>query len=576
MSTKEAIATQIEERRRCINAILSSKSSKKIVVAGAGTGKTYTFREILKGNPGGNNIALTFINSLTNDMASVLGALAEVKTFHAYCKKILHEQNGKVELYPFLTQIIEEDAFYLNLELNAFDKQFQILDEESDEIAFYLMRGDYYDAVSFNDSVYRLYKQLQEKPDIIPKFNQILIDEFQDFNPLEVAFINELENRGNVLIVGDDDQSVYGGRCASPDYLRQKYYSGEYEIFELPFCRRCPEVIVNAANTLISSSEMNGHLIGRVKKRFECYISTKEPDNTRFPNIYTARCTTGKVVAKYAGKVIRSITPEDIEESWREGSEYSSVLVTGPKQYLTIIHKELADEYPQMVYKRSEQPRLTVVDGYNALLNDPKANIGWRILVNFYFERTSVSKFIQKSEEEVHFLDILDNSFIRKQESVVQTIRSIKQGQDFNREELQQHTGALYDEIVEYYSPTETHEEEQIDKTKPSILLSSFVGCKGLSAGHVIIIGANNESIPRDPKNIRDIEIAQFLVALTRTRKQCHIVSNKWLIAPFVNGAYQNPADVTSFLSWINSALIENLGNLSAKDFISFQENPLT
>lgn len=321
MNIEETISAQINERRECINAILSSKSNKKIVLAGAGTGKTYTFREVLKANSDGKNIALTFINSLTADMHSVFGDLAEVKTFHAYCKKILHEQNGKVELFPYLTQIIEEDADYLGLELRDFDKKFQILDEKSSEVAFYLKRGDYYDAVSFNDSVYRLYKKLQKKSDIIPTFNQILIDEFQDFNPLEVAFINELESKGNILIVGDDDQSVYEGRCASPNHLREKYHSGEYERFELPFCGRCPEVIVNAANALLNNAEETGHLRGRVKKRFECYISLKKTDNTRFPKIYTARCTVGKVVAKYIDEVIRNIDTEDIEESWKEGSE---------------------------------------------------------------------------------------------------------------------------------------------------------------------------------------------------------------------------------------------------------------
>ena len=129
MNIKEIISAQKEERRKCIDAILSSKSKKKIILAGAGTGKTYTFREVLKANSDGNNIALTFINSLTADMNSVFGNLAEVKTFHAYCKKILHEQNGKVELFPYLTQIIEEDAVYLGLVLRDFDKKFQILHE---------------------------------------------------------------------------------------------------------------------------------------------------------------------------------------------------------------------------------------------------------------------------------------------------------------------------------------------------------------------------------------------------------------------------------------------------------------
>ena len=480
-------------------------------------------------------------------MDSVFGDLAEVKTFHAYCKKILHEQNGKVELFPYLTQIIEGDADYLGLALRDFDKKFQVLDENSSEVEFYLKRGDYYDAVSFNDSVYRLYKKLQKESDIIPTFNQILIDEFQDFNPLEVAFINELESKGNILIVGDDDQSVYEDRCASPTYLRAKYSSSEYEKFELPFCSRCPEVIVNAANTLLQNAEENGHLEGRIRKRFECYIDKKGLDSTRFPKIYTARCTTGRVVAKYIDEVIRNIDDEDIKESWKEEDEYYTVLITGPKQYLLIIQKELADKYPQMVYKSSEQPILKVIDGYNALLNDAEANLGWRILVNFYFKRREIKNIIRRSDKGDRLTDILNNDFIQNQKKVVNIIRSIKQGQDFDEDELKKYTGNYYSEIVEYNSVKENEEEEPIDKTKPSILLSSFVGCKGLSAGHVIIVGANDGSIPKDPSNIMDIEIAKFLVALTRTRKQCHIVSDKWLIAPKINGVYQQANNKSIF-----------------------------
>lgn len=563
MNIKETISAQKEERAKCINVILSSKSNKKIIIAGAGTGKTYIFRELLKRNSDGNNIALTFINSLTDDMNSVFGDLAEVKTFHAYCKKILHKQSGKVELYPYLTQIIEEDADYLGLALLDFDKKFQMLDESSPEIAFYLKRGDYYDAVSFNDSVYRLYKKLLSEPRIIPTFNQILIDEFQDFNPLEVAFINELENKGNILIVGDDDQSVYEGRCASPIHLRAKYSSGEYEKFELPFCGRCPDVIVNAANTLLQNAEENGYLKGRIRKRFECYIDKKGSDSTRFPKIHTARCTTGRVVAKYIDEVIRNINDEDIKESWKEEDEYYTVLITGPKQYLNIIQKKLVDKYPQIAYKHSEQPSIEVTDGYNILLNEAKSNLGWRILIKFYLDRREIVDIIRKSDKGQQLTDILSKDFIQQQEKVVGIIRSIKQDQDFDEDELKKHAGDYYNKIVKYYYLTDNKEEEPIDKTKPSILLSSFVGCKGLSAGHVIIVGANDSSIPKDPTNIRDIEIAQFLVALTRTRKQCHIVSNKWLISPIINGF---PNKKTSFLNWIHSEFIEDHGNLRASD----------
>jgi len=173
-----------------------------------------------------------------------------VRTFHEFCKKILHESRGGVFLFPKLTTIIEKDAKYLDIDCENFDHKFQMLDESGKEISFYLQRGDYYNTVSFNDSVYRMWRELKKDTEILHGFDQILIDEFQDFNPLEVAFIDELEKYGHILIVGDDDQAVYHLRGSSPEYLRKKFTSGHYKTFELPFCSRCTEVVVNATNEI--------------------------------------------------------------------------------------------------------------------------------------------------------------------------------------------------------------------------------------------------------------------------------------------------------------------------------------
>jgi superfamily I DNA/RNA helicase len=569
MTIEEIISAQKDERGKCLGAILLSNSNKKIIVAGAGTGKTFTFKELLKANPAGKSIAMTFIRKLTFDMEASFGELAEVKTFHAYCKKILHEQNGKVELIPFLTSIIEEDAQLLDLELKDFDKKFQMLDEKSPEVAFYLKRGDYYDAVSFDDSVYRLYKVLQTNADIIPKFSQILIDEYQDFNPLEVAFIDGLEKKGSILIIGDDDQAVYEGRCASPNYLREKFNSGNYEKFELPFCSRCPEVIVNAANAFLLNAQANGFLNGRINKRFECFIELKGNDSTRFPKIITVQSSTGNTVAKYVDNVIQKIDAKDVEESWKERGEYPTVLIVGPKQYLAIVERKLAGKYPQMVYNPTEERLLSVTNGYDILLKDESSNLGWRILIVFYFKPKEIKTFIDESTQGKQMLDILDKEFIQHQKRVNEIIHALKLGKDFTEElknELKNIVKDFYDEIVEHYSPKEKEEQEKPDKTKPSILLSSFVGCKGLSAGHVIIVGANDGSIPKDPCSISDVEIAQFIVALTRTRKQCHIVSNQWHITPISKGNYQPPYRKTSFLNWIPPEFIEDKGVMKSKD----------
>jgi ATP-dependent DNA helicase UvrD/PcrA len=59
----------------------------------------------------------------------------------------------------------------------------------------------------------------------------------------------------------------------------------------------------------------------------------------------------------------------------------------------------------------------------------------------------------------------------------------------------------------------------------PSIICTSLISSKGLSAGYVFIVGFNDGHLPRDPKAITDAEVCQFLVGLSRTRKECHVVS---------------------------------------------------
>ncbi len=74
MTKEELIISQKKERGKILQSILDSKEKKKIIVAGAGTGKTFTFSEVLKLNPDGVNIVMTFIRLLRNDMEGSLGA----------------------------------------------------------------------------------------------------------------------------------------------------------------------------------------------------------------------------------------------------------------------------------------------------------------------------------------------------------------------------------------------------------------------------------------------------------------------------------------------------------------------
>jgi superfamily I DNA/RNA helicase len=86
-----------------------------------------------------------------------------------------------------------------------------------------------------------------------------------------------------------------------------------------------------------------------------------------------------------------------------------------------------------------------------------------------------------------------------------------------------------------------------LDAVKPIIKLTSFEGSKGLSAQHVFVAGVHENELPKDASDIKDLEICKFLVSLTRTRKQCHV-----LTAFLFSGVQKRPS---IFLSWIPTAV---------------------
>jgi len=101
--------------------------------------------------------------------------------------------------------------------------------------------------VDFDDGVYRVYRGLSDNTELNPRYELVLIDEFQDFNALEAGVNSLLAGRHPIVIAGDDDQALYSQlRSASWDHIRAHHTGDEYEVFELPFCMRCTEVVVAA------------------------------------------------------------------------------------------------------------------------------------------------------------------------------------------------------------------------------------------------------------------------------------------------------------------------------------------
>lgn len=524
--TIDLLQDQAAHRQRYFDVILSSSSTRKLIIAGPGTGKTYTFGQLFRNSGEGEYLALTFIRKLVTDMEAELWDLAEVKTFHAYCKKLLHEKYGGIVLFPFLTQVIEEDSIFLGLNLSDFDEAFQTLDDESEEVRFYIERGDYYEAVSFNDSVYRVLMAVQEDESFLPQYTQIVIDEFQDFNPLEVAFIDELQKNSPILVVGDDDQAVYSLRNSSPVHLREKFHSGAYETFELPFCSRCPRVVVDATSSFIEAIVAEGGFASRINRPFVPFLEDKEYENRTYPKIISATASTIACLAKLILLAIRKIPNQDISEAYKKG--YPCVLIVGQRQYLNPLNKRLVEEYENVAFTQASGRPCSILDGYEILREQDDSNLGWRVLAGFELPQGQVRKFVQTTRDGTPFKNLLPDAFVEKHSLVLEILRK-QELEKADQETLEQLLGDQSPIVTDHFYRAE-EEETEPDKTQPSILLSSFEGCKGLSAGHVFIAGLNNGVMPRidSKREVADIEIAKFIVAMTRTRKLLYLLSNRW------------------------------------------------
>ena len=537
------IDDQEEDRRRYLELIINSPAKRKIIVAGAGTGKTFTFQELLK-RKNGNALALTFINNLADDLENELDGLAKSQTFHGYCKMLLHRTpfggiDANFHFFPKLPKIIESDEQLLfRVRSDDFNEAFQCLIEDDDRIDFYIDRANFYNAVGYNDSVYRVLQYFRSGSSEPPRYEQVVIDEFQDFNRLEVAFIEEIEKVNPILIVGDDDQAIYYDlKNASSDFIREKAKDFDYERFELPYCSRCTGVIVDAVDDVITHAKANGNLTNRVDKNYVCYLPDKLQDSLNYPKIVHAKCSVQRrnapYISMYIEREIQKIPKEEIDLANEKG--YPCVLIIGPGHYLREINNFLVNNYEVDYEGNKEKNDLHILDGYKILLEDGESNLGWRIILESDKVEDMNDIIGMTYTDQVDIVEQLQEKYRYKHEKVIDLLNHLKEN-TASIEEQNELKGIIGMDLNEIKTRLEIKEENEDDKSKknnsqeddqPSIKLTTYPSSKGLSGGFVFIVGLNDRTFPRTPDSPSDYEVCQFIVALTRARKKCYLISNK-------------------------------------------------
>jgi superfamily I DNA/RNA helicase len=515
------------QAKAALDRILGSASRKKLVVAGPGAGKTYLFDKLLDADQGQphQRLVLTFINTLKEDLFASLGDKAEVATLHGYCQRLLHQiaalRTGLTErfqCYPGLRSLIAKDWEWLDgSQVPQFVKLMRDLECTDDQFAFYVARSSYYDAIDFDDSVFRTYRELTAHPELIPDYSLVLIDEFQDFNKMEAGIIDLLASKNRIVIAGDDDQALYSRlRGASWDYIRNLHAGGEYDRFELPFCMRCPEVVVGAVNDLIAKAGELQNLQGRIAKPYRYYAPVKGADSALFPHIDLVQASVHRLNANYFGKYIEKCIRAipQAEKDSAAGKNEPIAMVIGSDPYRTQVKKHLIatgilnEEVDEELSQRDK--------ALQVLSADIKSNLGWRIMLACG-PATRARDFVRSAaEKEVPLYTLIPDA---ECEAVSAEAASW----------LAQHGEA------------DLSEEES--RGTNSVAITSYEGSKGRAAQYVFLVGLHSKEMPRDITNITDIEICKLLVGLTRTKRKCDI-----LHARNANGNWKNRSE---FLGWI-------------------------
>lgn len=556
-----------EARRRrteTSDQLLASDSSKKLVVAGPGTGKTHNFKRVLEKAGGG--LALTFIRALARDLERDLGELAQVNTFHGYCKHVAHKLGGvqglteQFDYYPSLPTLVVEDLHACgqpSVTAAAIETAQRYMDDGEGLITAALAIGDYYDAVGHTDVVYRVQRHFGSRPQDIPEHPVVVVDEYQDFNLLETALIDSLAERSPVLIAGDDDQALYGFKDASAQYIRELAQREDVDRFDLPYCSRCTEVVVNGVNRIVDAAQAGGNLAGRVDREYLCYLPDKAQDSDDHPALIHAACSVennrSPYMRRYVAEEVRAIPEEDIRAS-REGG-HATALVIGRLHFVTPIYEHLKTEFPNVYLQRSEPSVIDALDGYERVARNPNSRLGWRILLHVD-PCDGVAGLLEAAHGHDRELgDLLPVEYRERHLEVAALVAKLLNEDELSEDDLQRLTAALDMDVESIKNalaldPDEEPEDgDPEDPDSPKIVCTSLVGAKGLSAEHVFIVGFIDGEFPRDPSAIADDEICELIVGLSRTRKACHLVScGNWA------GNWCKPS---SFLRWFGDLPIE-------------------
>jgi DNA helicase-2/ATP-dependent DNA helicase PcrA len=446
-----------------------------LILAGAGSGKTGTMTHRIahlirdEGVDPYHILAVTFTNKAAAEMADRVEALVGsgvrmwIMTFHAACLRILRRHadligyrtdftvydptDQKVVVKNCVRQLgLDEKrfapAYVLNVIGKCKEKGRTAADFESEPSESVLhenlaeiyrlyedtLKGN--NAMDFDDLIMRTVFLFEQSPETLEgyrrRFRYIMVDEYQDTDPMQYRFIKLLaEGHGNICVVGDDDQCIYEWRGADITNILnfEKDFPGA-KVIKLEQNYRSHANILGGANSVIANnSSRKGKELWTDRKGGD-KIVFRETESEKDEARYVAREIARLVGEGYNYRDVAILYRTNVQS--RAFEEAFSVVripyrVLGGVRYYD--RKEIKDMMAYMRLVQNPSDDLSFVRA----IGEPKRGVGEKTLakVRAYADATGQSLFEAFSDE-----DALSSLSARSRESVIDMELAIRKYAD--------------------------------------------------------------------------------------------------------------------------------------------------
>jgi ATP-dependent DNA helicase Rep len=588
-----------------------------LVLAGAGSGKTRVITEKIayliekEGHNPKGIYAVTFTNKAAKEMQHRLsqrlgeaGRGVQVSTFHTLGLDICRREYKALGIRHSFSLFDDADSMQLLRELSRDDEvdsdrlktarhaislaknrlqspQFLLENATNADEAYiarlyaaYQESLQAYSALDFDDLIARVVWLFQSHPDIHEKWRHkvryLLVDEYQDTNPVQFALMKLLAGtQGHFTCVGDDDQSIYAWRGAAPEILSQ--LQADYPaltLVKLEQNYRSSARILQAANQLITN---NPHLfiktlwcdrgLGDKVRILACPDETTEAERIvsellvhKIKNQTHWRDYAILYRSNHQARLVeRALREQEIPYSISGGQSFFDRieikdvlaylrLLDNPDDdaaFLRIANTPKRDLGPQTLSKLSDYAKgrgvgllaacsefgLTQVMPERAMIQLIRFSeflARWRPEFGGMELPNQLTQFLTDLQYEVWLMECAESpkKAVRQWEAVLDLLKWIGRL-------VEKHDGAWdLSEIVRHLTLMNTLERQADEKEKDEASLMTLHAAKGLEFGHVFLMGMEEGILPhQNSMDAGDVEEERRLayVGITRAERSLTI-----------------------------------------------------